>query len=456
MKPIDNHIDLTIVGGGITGLTAAYLAAKSGLNVRVIEGSDSFGGLIKTFKVGGNKLECFYHHFFLHDIELNWLLKELDIADKVVSKKTTMGIYTNKKLHPFSTAIDLLKFKPLNIFDKLRFAISTVYLGKFANWKKSESISAIDWFTKYTGKNVVHSVWKPLLKVKFGKYFDKVPIAWMIGRLKQRFESREAGSEKLLYLDGSLQVLLDALLQELKKLGVELILNEKVDDLIVENNELKGVKCSSNSYLSGKTLFTIPHHFVSNLMKQPSTPLDKTQSKIEYFGAICYVLELKNNLSSYYWLNVADNDFPFGGIIEHTQFIDSEKYNNKKVVYLSKYFSHSEEIASMPPKQVEQLFLKNLKRIFPNFSEENITNSHFFKTNTAATVCDLNFSEKVPKVETDIKNLYVCNMAHVYPDERSVNNSIRIAANTCKVIGIQTPVPNGNSLSGLIGFKTNS
>jgi len=446
--------DLTIVGGGITGLTAAYFAAKSGLKVRVLEASDSFGGLIKTFDVGGTELECFYHHFFLHDKELNWLIEELDLKDQLLSKKTSMGVYTQGTVFKFSTLSDLLKFKPLSLISKARFVLSTVYLGKFSNWRRKEHISALEWFQKWSGKQVTENIWKPLLTVKFGRFSEVVPLSWMIGRLKQRFESREAGSEKLFYLDGSLNVLLQALLLKLKALDVELILNAKVDDLIIENNQLKGVKAINTSYLSNKTLFTIPSNIINLLANNHKKGFDKNNFNIEYFGAVCVILELTESLSPVYWLNVADQKFPFGGIIEHTQFISSENYNKRHVVYLSKYFSMDEEIARMSNTGIEDLMLGHLKVIFPKFDHKNIIKTHVFRSNTAATVCDLNFSEKVPFVKSEIENLFICNMAHVYPDERSVNNSIRIANNACKTMGIKTDfVPKGSSLSGKIGFN---
>jgi protoporphyrinogen oxidase len=448
MERLDSK-ELTIVGGGITGLTAAYIAAKAGSKVRVLEGSDSFGGLIKTFDVGETPVECFYHHFFLHDKELGWLIKELGIEDKIISRKTSMGVFTQGKVYLFSTIKDLFAFKPLNLIDKLRFGLSTIYLGKFANWRKSEDKTALDWFKKWTGKNVVDSIWKPLLKVKFGKFHNQVPLAWMIGRLKQRFESREAGSEKLLYIDGSYSVLLDQLLLKLKELGVELLANSKVDALVYDANKLIGVQVGVETYYSEKTLFTIPNNITQKLLgNQLKLP------EIEYFGAVCVILELTKSLSPVYWLNVADDNFPFGGIIEHTRFISPENYGNKHIVYLSKYFALDEPIATLSESEIETLMLDKLPAIFPDFKKENLLKTHVFRSFSAATVCDLNFSTKVPNVKTTVENLFVCNMAHVYPDERSVNNSIRIAANACISMGINAGnVPNGNSLSGKIGFN---
>jgi len=439
--------DLTIVGGGITGLTAAYVAAKAGHKVRVIEGSNEFGGLLKTFGVGGTQLECFYHHFFLHDKELHWLLNELNLIEKIVSRETTMGVYSDKKIHPFSNAKDLLRFSPLNFFDKLRFGLSTIYLGKLKNWRNAEGISAISWFNKWTGKNVVKKIWGPLLKVKFGKFYDKVPLAWMIGRLKQRFESREAGSEKLLYIDGSFTLIVERLLSKLAELEVELILNTKIDNLVFEKNNLIGVSNKEQTYFSKKILFTIPQNVTSKLLnKKISFP------KVEYFGATCVILELSESLSPVYWLNIADENIPFGGVIEHTNFIDSTNYNGTHILYLSKYFALDEPIAKMHDTEIKQLMINSLALIFPKFEKGSILRSHIFRSNSAAPVCDLNFSEKIPNAKTNINNLYVCNMAHIYPDERSVNNSIRIATNACSTIGISNTVPEGNSLSGLIGF----
>ena len=73
---------------------------------------------------------------------------------------------------------------------------------------------------------------------------------------------------------------------------------------------------------------------------------------------------------------------------------------------------------------------------------------------TAATVCDMNFSEKIPNCKTPLENMYLASMPHVYPDERSTNNSIRVAAEACRVMGLDTNyVPANSSLAGKIGFE---
>lgn len=443
---------LTIIGGGITGLSAAYLAAKSGKKVTVLEGSPNFGGLLNTFEIGGNRLEFYYHHFFTHDAELNWLIKDLGIEDKLKFHPTTMGVFRDGKIFNFNSAFDLLKFSPISFLGKIRFGFSSLFLGKVAKWENFENVSCLGWFYKYAGKNTTDALWKPLLDIKFGPYADKVPLAWMVGRLRQRMNSRKKGEEKLGYVDGSLQVLLEALLAKLKVLGVELIENAPVEKLNISNGKLNSVSTSKGNFEGGDFLCTIPATYLTKLLSEVPTLAKKTD-EIKYFGAVCTILELDRALSSVYWLNVSDPGYPFGGIIEHTNLIPASAYNGSHIVYLSRYYAMEEPIAKKSNEEIGELMIAPLNKIYPNFKKDWIKKIHVFRTSTAATVCDLNFSKRVPSCQTEVENLYLANMAHIYPDERSANNSIRVAAEACKVLGIKTDyVPYGASLSGGIGF----
>ena len=58
---------------------------------------------------------------------------------------------------------------------------------------------------------------------------------------------------------------------------------------------------------------------------------------LTYEAAAVVLLELDRPLSSIYWLNIADRDMPFTGVIEHTNFMPSSEYGGKHYVYLSKY-----------------------------------------------------------------------------------------------------------------------
>lgn len=445
---------LIVVGGGITGLAAAYLAARAGVRVTVLEASDAVGGLLTTFEVGGNRLESFYHHAFTHDVELLWLLGELGIENRMQFRRGTMGVYRGGRTYPFNTPADLLRFPPMGLGDKMRFALSSLYLARMAQWRDYEGVPALDWFYRHAGRRATESLWEPLLRVKFGPYADKTPLAWMIGRLRQRANSRQGSQEKLGYLQGSLHVLLEALLKALERKGVRVETGAQVSAVTVQNGELKVLQTAAGPFEGDAFLFTIPTVHLAELMQPVSQPYAAQLRQIEYFGAVCTVLELSQPLSSTYWLNIADPGLPFGGIIEHTNLVPAGEYQGRNLVYLSRYFATSDALAQMTPGAIQHLMLEGLKKIYPHLSEANILKVHVFSSRTAAVVCDLNFSRKVPASRAPFKRMYLAAMPHIYPDERSCNNSVRIAAEACQVMGLETTdIPRCASLSGQINMN---
>jgi len=445
---------LVIVGSGITGLAAAYLAARAGVRVTVLEASPAVGGLLGTFEVGGNRLEWFYHHAFTHDAELRWLLRKLGVEDRLEFWPGTMGVYRGGQAYAFNAPGDLLRFKPMSLGDKMRFALTSLYLARWAKWRDYEHVPAQDWFGRHAGRRATECIWEPLLRVKFGPYAHEIPLAWMIGRLRQRLNSRRGAREQLGYVRGSLQVLLEALLRAFERQGVVVRTSQPVLGMTAHQGEVTALLTAAGPIEADAFLFTIPTTNLAELVQPVSEPYAAQLRAIEYFGAVCTILELKRPLSATYWLNIADPGLPFGGLIEHTNLVPAQAYQGRHIVYLSKYFAASDEVASLRPAAIEQLMLNGLRRMHPDLIEEDLLRVQVFSARCAAVVCDLNFSRKVPACRAPLRRLFVAGMPHIYPDERSCNNSIRVAAEACRVMGLETPpVPRGASLAGQINMR---
>ena len=107
----------------------------------------------------------------------------------------------------------------------------------------------------------------------------------------------------------------------------------------------------------------------------------------------------------------------------------------------------------MTVNAIQQLMLDGLKKIYPGLSGADIFKVHVFSSRSAAVVCDRISPEKVPACRALLKRMYVAAMPHIYPDERSCNNSVRVAAEACKVMGLKTDdVPRCASMSGQINM----
>ncbi len=102
-------VDVVVVGGGFTGLSAAFEMARAGLSVTVLEAESEIGGLAAAFDVGGEKLDRFYHHWFTNDVAVMELIRELGLTERVVINPTNTGMYYANNFFRLSTPWDLLQ-----------------------------------------------------------------------------------------------------------------------------------------------------------------------------------------------------------------------------------------------------------------------------------------------------------------------------------------------------------
>jgi protoporphyrinogen oxidase len=190
-----------IIGGGITGLTAAYRLKQAGAQVTIFEAAGEVGGLASGFKLAGHSIEKAYHFLYKTDEYILALVEELGLKDKLSFNPSSVSTYYDGVLYPMMSPVDLIKFTPLTFLNRIRAGVTVLWLQRVKNWRALSEITALDWLRKWAGRQVTDVIWEPLLRGKFDKYFDKVTMSWLWGRVKQRVDSRDAkvGGEALGY-----------------------------------------------------------------------------------------------------------------------------------------------------------------------------------------------------------------------------------------------------------------
>ena len=88
---------------------------------------------------------------------------------------------------------------------------------------------------------------------------------------------------------------------------------------------------------------------------------------IEYFAALCLLLELDRQFSDYYWTNVADRELPFVGLIEHTNFVDPARYDGRRFLYVANYLEHGHELLGLDADALLERYLPGLRKVNPAF-----------------------------------------------------------------------------------------
>lgn len=418
---------VAVIGGGFTGLAAAYDLARNGVRVVVSEAEPEVGGLAAAFDVGGEKLDRFYHHWFTNDLEVMKLITELGLDDRVEINPTNTGMYYANNFYRLSTPWDLLNFTPLSLLGRIRLGLLALRARRVKQWKELESLTAAEWLRSLGGEKVYKVVWEPLIKGKFGPYADQISAVWFWNKLKLRGGSRgKAGEERLAYFRGGFASLAEALAHRIADLGGEVLTNARVDSFAPSSNGGWLLNARSGRIEAAKVLVTTALPLVADMISAWAPP-DYVASlrRIQYIGNVCLVLEMDRKLSDTYWLNVNDPSFPFVGVIEHTNFERADTYGGSHIVYLSKYLPHTDELYSMDKDQLLNFALPYLQEMFPDLRRSWIREYHLWRARWSQPVVERFYSRLIPPVCGPESGLYVCSMAQVYPEDRGTNYAIR-------------------------------
>ena len=428
---------IAVIGAGVAGLVAAYRLLQRGYDVRVYEADDKPGGLLQTFEVGGERLECFYHHLFTSDGAAIRLLDELKLLKTISWRTTRMGLVYHDRIYPFTSPWDLMKFTPLlGIRDRLRLGLVALQLRRNQSGAGLDEVTAMEWLRRHAGGRAVDVVWEPLLRGKFGEKADQVSMAWLWNRLRLRFSSRTLLSrrEMLGYQRGSFAVWIDAVIRLIGVLGGVIATNERVVEIA-----RAGERLQLRTEPGGEDSFDAVVATVSNgafLRLAPPLGQEYAQklSGLEYQDALCLVLSLRHRLSDYYWLNVNDPSIPFLAAVEHTNLVEPERYGGHHIVYLSSYVEGDSPLLRLDADSLLALYAPHLKRINPAFEESWVLERWRFHAADAQPVFTAGAGSRITDHRTLVPGLYVANMAQIYPQDRGQNYSILLGEKVASLV----------------------
>ncbi len=422
-------MNVAIIGGGFTGLTAAYELLKKGHQVTVFERDTQLGGLAHGFKENGWDwhLENAYHHLFTNDHAIIGLINELGLTDTLLLTRPITASYYNGAFYQLDSPIRLLQFPLLSLFDRLRTGalIAAMKLNPF--WQPLENITAEQLFTSIGGKRAWQTLWQPLMIGKFGDFAPTVAASWLWARIKKR-------TPRLYYIEGGFHTVVETLAKEIKNRGGTIHTNASVSSvqrnnattqqrlrktatkLVVTQGHKKG--------LFDTVLLTVPTPIAAKLLATHNSHLT---TQIPHLHAQTLILETRSPiLHSIYWLNVTDRSFPFLAVVAHTNMIDTRYYGGCHITYFGNYLPDGHPYLAMTKAQIFKTFLPYIKRLNPSFRASDVRSCRLFIGLYAQPVHELHYSARAAKFETRIPNVYLANLDSIYPWDRGTNYAVEL------------------------------
>jgi protoporphyrinogen oxidase len=426
-----------IVGGGIMGISLAYYLTRQGVEVEIYEASPLLGGLAGPLTLpDGTDVDRFYHTILSSDSFLRNLAQELGVEDQLRFKTTRTGFYHHGKIYSMNNIVEFLKFPPLGWIDRFRLGLTVLAAQFVKDWKSLEGVSVEDWLVRLGGRNTFQNIWRPMLRAKFDGSFANTPATYIWSRLVRMKSTRGGASQKeeAGHLIGGYITLLKAMVKKIELAGGKIYLNTPVQEVVIQDGRARGLKIGGVQHEFDAVAVTLQTPVFQRLIPGAGQEYLRFLSQTDYIGIVCPLMVLDGELSGYWTLNITDERIPFTGVIETTAYIDPTFVGGHHLVYLPKYTAPGSEWQKKTDEEIRQIWLDNLRIMFPNFDEKRIQYFLIHRERYVEPLHPLNSSQLIPGVETPVKGLYLSTTAQIYPALTNGESVSRHAYESAQVI----------------------
>jgi len=424
-------------------MTLALRLAQQGKAVTLIEAAPHLGGVASAWRLGDIVWDRHYHVTLHSDTYLRSLLADLGLEDELQWKKAQTGFFADSRLHSMSSAIEFLRFPPLNFFEKARLGVTILKASRVQDCSPLEKVLVEAWLERWSGKGVTRKLWLPLLRAKLGDGYRETSAAFISTTIARMYSARRtsAKTEMFGYVPGGYARVLKAFEELLVRSGVSIRLGQPVRSVRRTCGGGLRVEFSRESSQDfSRVAVTTAAPLTADLCP---TLLDEEKERlrgIKYQGLVCASLLLKEPLSPFYITNIADASVPFTAVVEMSALVDQSQFGGKSLVYLPKYLNPASTYFGLSFAQIRDEFLKALEQMYPNFRRTNMEHFQISRVKYLLPVPTINYSAKVPPFFTSIPGLYVVNSAQIVNGTLNVNETIRLAESAAQVIVDPGPV----------------
>jgi protoporphyrinogen oxidase len=433
---------VAVLGAGVAGLVAGHRLTEAGHTVDVYERWPGLGGQAATLDVGGGHLlERYYHHLFTSDVHITRLYDELGLPSELEWRASSVAFFLDGRSWPFVSPLDLLRFRPLPFVSRLRMGLAVLALQRGRqDVAPFERLTAHAWIQRRMGQAAWDKVWGPLLRGKFGSRAEDISMAWLWKKLVLRREvKQDIGGERLGYPRHSWELLFERLAASIEGGGGRVLIDRPVvrlqHDLSLDygapGSFRRGHDVSAfevaGSERYDRVLSTLPNDVMLGVAGHLlSDDYRRRLETIEYHTAVCLLLEIDRRFSPYYWTNIADPQVEFVGLVEHTNFVEPERYGGRRFLYLANYVEPGHELLALDADALLARYEPSLCRMNPAFDRSWIRERWLFREPAAQPIVTVGYERLIPPLQTGVPGLVLANTTQIYPEDRGTNYAVRL------------------------------
>jgi protoporphyrinogen oxidase len=420
---------VAVVGGGLTGLVVADGLMRLGHLVDLFEGSPRFGGLVSGADLAGGRVDRFYHAVLPGDRHIIGLARELNIGVRFSPARS--AAFHSRGLEPVSTAGEFARFSLLTPMERARTAALTSYCRMREPGDELDTTPTLPWLRKWVGSGAVAKFWEPLLRSRFGAMADELPARWLFQRTRRAADARKRGTEMYGAIDGGYESLVERLAARLLIHGGTIRLSCPVESVVPGS--------PASLYAQGErfdydvVVLTTPEPSIRTMLNR--APLNGAPERS--LGVVCLRLALREPLSPYYAINVADSEAGITSVIEAGHLVDPDDALGHSVTYVPRYVDSRDPILLAPDEHIEADLMAGVQRVFPGFDPvSDVIDSRLARAHFVESVRHVDHPAAGPALrEPALPGVVTVTGTQLWPQVPSADATVRLARSAVAKVG---------------------
>jgi protoporphyrinogen oxidase len=390
--------------------------------VTLFEGDDVLGGLGTTFPYRDGNLERFYHCILPEDEALLGFIRGLGLDAELLWRRTDMGFMYQKQVYPMNTPMDLLRFSPLSIIDRLRMGLMGIRARRDGMNPALDNMEVDRWIKGQVGERAFNILWKPLLEAKIGDGYPGIPALWLSSRM-----SREKSTK--LEVKGCLKrgyrSLIDGFERALLGRGASIRMRTRVSAIERDGEAMVIVLADGSRETFDAVVSTSPLVQFQAMTRTLGLSPAITDLKLDYQGVVSAVFLMEKPLSRYYWMPLVDSGAVSQGVIEMSNLVPLDRSQGLHVTYMVNYTHRESALYKKPDAEILELYRRDLATLFPD-AGRTIVDQFLFRAPFVEPIWTLGYQKACPPTSVIPGRLYMACTAQVYPNVNSWNSCCEV------------------------------
>ena len=408
------------------GMSLALRLAREHFAVTIFEHAPELGGLAAPWRLGAITWDRHYHVTLSSDDELLALLDELDLRDRVRWKGLRSAFYIAGALHPFSSALDFLRFPALGTIDKVRLGLTVAHARAHRDGSALAGVGVETWLRRESGDRVFERIWRPLLRAKLGDAYPEVAASFIWATIRRMYGASGSATQRFGYVEGGYRTIVERMAALLARNGVRIELGRGVDGVVAAGDAL-ALACGARVERFERVVVTTPTPIAARICDALSQEERDRLRAIRYQGVVCASVLLDRALGDAYVTNIADDRIPFTGAIEMTALVDARTFGNRHLVYLPRYADPSDRFFTAGDAEVRHAASRTLALVFPNYAPSAIRAFRVSRVPHVFALPTVGYAGGLPGFSTTRRGLYLATSAQIVDGTLNVNETLELS-----------------------------